>query len=195
VDPDADNESDSDGDEDWQYIRVEPSKGETCDQLLPQRQAEQLPLPVDTEEEKQDEPKPVPEEERTSQQQNQKEEPSDQLGQFNNAFELSSQVERKPSLEDEPEEFGDKLEECKLAEEAFTSEVKLTIGELAQETAAFNEVKPKVEEVLQQGGDLQKFGGEEHFLAAGQQKEAEVADVFGEKQVPSNLDLEVCHLI
>jgi len=196
VDPDADNESDSDGDEDWQYIKVEPSKEVPCDQLLPQHQAEQLPLPVDPEEEKQDEPKPVLEDELASEQptaSHQHQDNNSQLGQFNNAFELSTEVEPKLSSKDTEDlelNFNEKPEE-KLAEEAFTSEVKLTIGDLAQESSEFEDIqKPTSEELQFQVGE--SHFGEQQLLAEEPQKRAEEAqEVSGGKQVPSNLDLQV----
>lgn len=192
VDPDADNESDSDGDEDWQYIKVEPSKEEPCEQLLPQHQAEQLPLPVDPEEEKQDEPKPVPEEEPALQQPIE-EKPLDanQLGQLNDDFELSAEVERKLTLE-ETDQFELKFSENTVEENAFTSEVKFTVGDLTPETSEFeNLTKPQAEEQT-----LQQFATEEALfetklsLAEETQKEEPKQRPEG-RHVPSNLDLEV----
>lgn len=187
VDPDADNESDSDGDEDWQYIKVEASKEEPCEQLLPQHQAEQLPLPVDPEEEKQDEPKPVPEDEPAPQQQ----QPLDanQLNQFNDEFELSAAVERKLTLE-ETDQLELKFSENTVEENAFTSEVKFSVGDLTQ----FEEPpKPQAEEqTLQQQFAAEEVALFEDKLSLTEETPKQEPKQRSEgKQVPSNLDLEV----
>ncbi|CAB3370223.1 Hypothetical predicted protein [Cloeon dipterum] len=192
IDPDADNESDSDGDEDWQYIKVEPSKEEACDQLLPQHQAEQLPLPVDPEEEKKDEPKPVLEEEllfiSEAAQPQQPQEIASQFDQLNESFELSQQVEAKLNLE----ELQFELEAqpgAQTAEEAFTTEVKLSIGsELAQETSEFEEPQQQ-----QQQQELEEpFGKFEQELQHQPEEPLITAEELlpETQQVPSNLDLE-----
>ncbi|XP_059484344.1 proteoglycan 4-like [Neocloeon triangulifer] len=191
LDPDADNESDSDGDEDWQYIKVEPSKEEPCEQLLPQHQAEQLPLPVDPEEEKKDEPKPVLEDELLAglvQSQD-----NLQLEQLKDNFEFSLEVENKQSSELPAEELQFEQEEKQLAEEAFTTEVKLTIGDLAQETSEFEEQPPQKqpEEPVQQfEEELNKLQIEEPQTFSDDPLQVK-EQPEGYKQVPSNLDLQL----
>lgn len=147
---------------------------------------------MDPEEEKQDEPKPVPEDEPAPLQQQQ---PLDdnQLGQFNDEFELSAAVERKLTLE-ETDQLELKFSENTVEENAFTSEVKFSVGDLTQ----FEEPpKPQAEEqTLQQQFAAKEEALFEDKLSLAEETHKEEPKLRSEgKQVPSNLDLEVIQFL
>lgn len=150
---------------------------------------------MDPEEEKQDEPKPVPEDEPAPQQLQpaleEKTVHANQLGQFNDEFELSAEVERKLTLEEETDQFELKLSKNTVEENAFTSEVKFVVGDLTQETPEFEDLtKPQVEELQEFVAEEKPLFEDKHSLVEETQAEQPKERSEG-KQVPSNLDLEV----